>query len=176
MADPAHLACDDQAVFDRICPAFLQVVQHDILVVDADRLFLVLRMYILADASPAFGKEITAGGRHIQFFVIIGRGDLAVGIVLSIDVIQRIVLFRERCGNLVVDFLLARDSAFADLPAVLRFIVQEADDQAGSFVFFNDGGPQPDVAGCAFHDDAVIQDKKAAAFNFRKDILFCKSG
>ena len=86
----------------------LQVVKHHVLIMKPEGHLLVLRMDVFSDASSAFGKKILSRCRYIQPFVFICRGNLAVGAIPDIHVIQGIILCGQTCGNLIVNLPLPR--------------------------------------------------------------------
>ena len=95
MPDMPDLPVHDQAVRNGKGIPVLQVVQHNILVMDGKRFFLILGMHIFADASSALGKKVIPGCGDVQLFILICRRNFTVGVILCIDVVQRIILFRK---------------------------------------------------------------------------------
>ena len=134
-------------------------------------LLLVLGVHVFADAAPAFGEKVISGGRNVQLLVFVGRRDLDIGVGRDIDVIQRIILFSETCGDLIEYLPLPRD-LLVDLPLpVLRVDIVETEDQAGAFLFFHHGGVHLDVQRLAVHHDAVAQGEDAVALDLGHDVL-----
>ena len=130
-------------------------------------------MYILPDASPAFGKEIVPGRGHIQFFIFICRGNLAVGAGFNIDVIQRIILFGKACRDLIVYFFLPCDLRFYFPLPVLCVNIVETDDQARPLLFFHHGGVQLDMKRFVVHQDTIHKRECSVVRYFRQHVFLC---
>ena len=175
MPDVPDLPVHYQTVGNGKGAPVLQVFQHCIFVMQSKNLLLVFWMHIFTDTSSALGKKNVPRSRHIQFFIVVCRRNLTVSAGRDIDIIQRIILFRQACGNLVINLLLPGDFLI-DFPLpVLRINIIEPDYQPGTFFFFHHGGVHLHIKGAAFHHEPVNQCKQAVVPDRREDIVFGKN-
>ena len=110
--DVPDLALHHQAVGGGERIPFFQLVQHHVLIMQVEGFLLVLGVHKLADASPALGEKVIAGGGHVELLIIVGGGNLAVGVGGDIDIVQRVKLFGQAAGDLVVKLFLPFDFFF----------------------------------------------------------------
>ena len=69
-------------------------------------------MDIFPDVSSAVSEKITSRRRYVQLLKLSSRRDLIISACLKINIIQRIVMGREACSDLVVDLLLTGSLLF----------------------------------------------------------------